>query len=157
MYGITLALLCFGPVADALKLPDDVVVFNQRALAMPVKLTDDRQGKVKELRLFVSDDRGRSWKQAGAYEPASDKVTFEAPKDGLYWFAVQLVLKDGTRLPDEAKQLSADMKVLVDTSAKRQPVYKSYAELLRENEQLRKRVEELERKQSDRSPAVKPK
>ena len=81
---------------------------------------------------------------------------FNAPEDGLYWFAVQFVDKDGKSEPADLKKLHVDVKVFVNTSGKAVKMRKSYAELQSENDELRKKVEELEKKLAEREPSRKP-
>lgn len=155
MFGFVLALFSLGMIADPTKLPSDVIVHDYRAVKMPISLTAELRGKTKQLRLFVSEDQGKSWKHESDHEASVEFVTFEAPEDGLYWFAVQLVLKDGTNMPDDPKEF-VPQKIFVNTSGKPVEVKKPYLELLRENEELRKRVKELEKKLSERQSGDKP-
>jgi hypothetical protein len=82
-------------------------------------------------------------------------VTFTAPRDGLYWFAVQTVRKDGRREPVNLDALAPVRKVYVNTERKPVKAQKFYDELQREAEDLRKAVEQLQKRikelESDRA------
>jgi hypothetical protein len=73
-------------------------------------------------------------------------VTFTAPEDRLYWFALQLVYKDGHSEPADVEDLQANMKVYVNTTGRTLKVRKSSGELLQEVEELRTKVERLEQR-----------
>ena len=156
MYVIALAALSCFLSSNLRKLTSDVTVIEQRSFRIPVNLDDERKDKIKELRVFFSEDRGKSWRHAGDFEPTADGAVFNATEDGLYWFALQVVFKDGTSEPADPKRLCVDTKVFVNTSGKPVAMQKSYAELLRENEELQKKVKELEKKLAVRQPGEKP-
>jgi hypothetical protein len=48
--------------------------------------------------------------------PAEKQFVFVAPKDGEYWFAIQIIGKDGSKFPSTPEGLAADQKVYVNTS-----------------------------------------
>lgn len=156
MYGLTLAVLCARMAADPVELPGDVSEIDSRRFALPVVLTDEQRGEYKKLRLLVSDDRGRSWREEGEYEPTAEQLEFEAAEDGLYWFAAQVVTNDGGVVPADPKDLRPQRKVFINTSGRPVKVRKPYPELVRENAELRKKVQELEKRLADREPGRKP-
>src|SRR5687768_11685736 len=97
---MALVLLSFGTKEDPIELPIGVDVHNHRTVILPVIVGIEGREKLKQIRLFVSDDRGRTWIHEGDYDAATVEVTFHAPDDGLYWFGIQKVLKDGTQVPE---------------------------------------------------------
>ncbi|MDY3553465.1 hypothetical protein R5W24_002567 [Gemmata sp. JC717] len=102
----------------------------------------------------MSEDRGRTWRHEGDYGADTKLIRFDAPDDGLYWFGLQVVFKDGTATPADVKQLKADRKVFVNTNGRPVVMKKEYAVLQAENEALRRRIAELEQKlgESGRKP-----
>ena len=74
------------PVAAPLE--SEVRYFNRRDITMPVQVYDQA---TRELRLFVSDDQGRNWRLQGRARPDVPSITFNAPQDGEYWFALHTV------------------------------------------------------------------
>jgi hypothetical protein len=156
MHGFVLAFLGLALAADPLELPKDVYEIPTRMFAMPLRVNPDRRDKIEKIRLFVSEDRGKTWKQKKDYKPSDKKVIFTAPHDGFYWFAVQKVLKVGDKVPAELDDLIPAMKVYVNSKQRTRKTQKSYEELEREVEQLRTTVERLQKKikqlESDHKP-----
>lgn len=66
-----------------------------------------------ELQLYVSQDRGTSWKFYAKAAPAEGRFSFRAVNDGEYWFALRSVEKSVT--PFDLKKLSPGLKVVFDT------------------------------------------
>ncbi|HEV3257211.1 MAG TPA: hypothetical protein VG013_10050 [Gemmataceae bacterium] len=146
MHGFALVVLGLGLAADPIKLPRDVEEIQTQEFAMPLRFDPDRQGSVRQVRLYVSVDRGKTWRHEKDYKPTDKRVTFSAPRDGLYWFAVQVVLKDGKKEPAVRDNLAPAMKVFVNTERKALKPQKSYEELQREVEDLGKTVDKLQKR-----------
>ena len=49
------------------------------------------------VRVFVSWDHGKSWHFYEEKKPEDAKFRFRAKQDGEYWFALQVVYKDGKK------------------------------------------------------------
>jgi hypothetical protein len=71
--------------------------------------------RLKQLQLFVSTDRGRTWRPAAIAAPDQDKFRFQAESDGLYWFAVQTMDLDGRYYPATLESAQPSLQVIVDT------------------------------------------
>lgn len=68
----------------------------------------------REIQLYVSTDRGLTWKLAQAVPPTAGRFGYEAPSDGEYWFAVRTL--DGLgRLHPQAGEITPGLKVAVDS------------------------------------------
>src|SRR5690349_6964017 len=102
MHGFAFTFLGLVLAADRIELPKDVVEVQQRDFAMPLLFDPNRLDTIERVGLFISEDRGKTWKHKQDCKPNEEQVTFTAPKDGLYWFALQVVLKDGKKEPAEA-------------------------------------------------------
>src|SRR5204863_3071072 len=124
--------------AEPIELAKDVWEIQARQLVMALRLDPDRQRKIERIRLFVSEDRGKTWKHTNDYKPTDDRVSFTATEDGQYWFALQTIFKDGTSEPLQTDDLRAQQKIYVNTDHKALKVQKSYEELQRELAELRK-------------------
>ncbi len=156
MHGFTLAFFGLTLAADPLELPKDVQEIQTRRFAMPIGIDPDRRDEIEKIRFFVSEDQGKTWKHKRDYKPTDKHMIFTAPSDGLYWFAAQVMFKDGGSEPAELNDLVTARKVYVNTERRVLKAQKSYAELQREVEQLRKTVERLQTRikqlESDHKP-----
>lgn len=149
MHGFALVLLSAALAADPVQWPKDVYEISERHFAMPLNHHSEGRGREKRIRLFVSTDMGKSWTHLKDVQPSDEKVQFSAPRDGMYWFALQIELKDRTLL-------TSPMKVYVNSEGKALKTRKSYEDLEREVEELKKTVERLQKKikelEDDRKP-----
>jgi hypothetical protein len=93
-----------------------------RDFGLPVRIDPARRAEVVTVRLFVSRDGGKTWEHCQDTAPDEDRVRFSAPRDGTYWFAVQVVLKDDVKDPPDLKDLVPTMKVHVKSGSKPLPV-----------------------------------
>jgi hypothetical protein len=94
-------------------LPAEVVPLREKAIQIPIEL--NKPAVVRELYLFVSTDQGRTWRQDGYATPDKKFFPFYAREDGIYWFQMQVVHKDGTKDPADLNQMKPALAVLVDT------------------------------------------
>lgn len=147
-----------APLLDAKykELPRDVYLIQTRKFAMPLGIAPAYKDKIETLRFFVSKDQGKTWKHKKDYKPRDKEIIFTAPRDGHYWFALQIVLKDGSKKPDDLEDLDPMRKVYVNSERRPLKPQKSYEELQSEVEQLRRTIEELQKKldqlESNRKP-----
>jgi tetratricopeptide (TPR) repeat protein len=122
--------------------------------AIPIGINGVRREDIEKIRLFVSEDEGKTWKPEKDYKPGDERALFTAPHDGRYWFAAQIVLKNGDSIP--AKLEGPALKVYVNSEGNTSNTQKPCEESEGDVEQLRKKVEHLEKKikelQSDRKP-----
>jgi hypothetical protein len=90
----------------------ELVHVESRTFRIPFALpVPDRAKVVKEVRLYVSRDRGKTWTFVEpAATPDGRAFVFTAPEDGLYWFGLRSVTLDGTIVP---RQLTPSLKVLI--------------------------------------------
>ncbi|MFG0333971.1 MAG: hypothetical protein ACF8TS_11465, partial [Maioricimonas sp. JB049] len=65
-----------------------------------------------EIQLYVSSDRGVNWRHVQSVSPKAGKFTFEAERDGEYWFAVRTL--DARRQQHPRGPLQAGLQVVVD-------------------------------------------
>jgi hypothetical protein len=157
MHGFTLVFLAFAISTEPVELHKDEFEIQTRRFAMSFMSQTGKKDNIECIRLFVSEDRGKSWKHEKDYKPTVEKVTFTAHDDGLYWFALQIVFKDGKSKPDELDDLGPVMKVYVNTERRTIKVRKSYGELQREVVELQKTVQKLQKKIKELEANRKPK
>lgn len=91
----------------------DAMMSDVRELTLPVHTMAEVTGKLRQLHLYVSTDGGETWSRAMSIAPSAKAFSFSAPKDGAYWFAVQLEYLDGRTEPECIRR--PDLKVIVDT------------------------------------------
>ena len=137
------ALLVCLIAPDWQPAPVDPTVYTvqQRAFRVPVQI-ESRRGEIEQIALFVSTDQGKAWRETGVISADEDSFRYVAPNDGVYWFAVQIVLKNKTKEPAEPKLLEPALRVAVETPKKPewQPVL---AEINEELKLLRAEVKKL--------------
>ncbi len=131
-----------SPLApEQVPVDPSVYTIQHRAFRVPVQV-ESRRAEIEQIALFVSTDQGKTWKEAGVIGPDEDSFRYLAADDGLYWFAVQITLKDKTKEPAELGLLQPALKVNVETPKK--PEWQpAIAELDEEVKQLRSEVKRL--------------
>ncbi len=156
MHGIALLTLgCLWPMFS-LALDKDVEVLDYRMFSMPIQIKVDGKRRAEKGRLFVSEDAGKSWIHVKDFEPSDKELIYSAKDDGLYWFAVQLQLANGDHIPASEKKLEPAMKVFVNTLGRPVSKLKTYGDLLKETEELRRTLDEVQRKLKRLETPVRP-
>ncbi len=111
--GLSLSAPAPFPRRRPVPTDEDVCVVPGMRFKFPVRVRAGYQDKLRELRLFVSADQGRTWRLAQTIKPGEDGFRFTAPRPGVYWFRLQSIHKDGAHEPPEVRGTTADQKVLV--------------------------------------------
>src|SRR6516164_4461490 len=140
MHGMAFVFLTLAFPSEYSELPSDVEEIHARHFALPLHIDPERKEAIKRIVLYVSEDRGKTWKHSGDYKTTDDEMRFHAPKDGLYWFALQVESSEGKIQPEKTADLSPGMKVYVNAEQKSLKVHKSHDQLAREVKELRKTV-----------------
>jgi hypothetical protein len=146
MHGLVFVFLGLGLCSELLEREPDVVEIQTRAFALPLRFEPDRVRSIDRVHVFVSRDQGKVWKHLKDFGTSAKQVAFAAPGDGLYWFAVQVVTKDGEREPPDLQGLIPAQKVYVNTEGRALELKRPCEELRREVEALREEVERLKRR-----------
>ncbi len=107
-----LALLLMLNTCGAIDAP---TALKDRSIAIPCNLTAN-PADVQEVVLFVSIDQGRQWSRAGAIRPSDRFFAYQAPTDGVYWFNIAVVYKNGSQVPADIAQTPVQQKVIFDTA-----------------------------------------
>ena len=84
-------------------------------LKLPFKVAPDAWKNIASISLFVSDDQGKSWKEAVRInDNARDAFDFNAPHDGEYWFKLRVMDKEKHETPETLdRKTEPDLKVTV--------------------------------------------
>lgn len=88
-----------------------VIQVNRRDFALPVQLHDRA---ALELRLFVSEDRGATWRLHSRSRPDVPAMSFSAPRDGEYWFYLHTMTPANGAQPTP-DQFAPVLQLRVDT------------------------------------------
>lgn len=105
--------------ADLGREPDGVVYSPHPAFRIPLDLTPQEREQIAAVRLFVSEDEGKSWVLHSDGAPDMKIITFRASKDGSFWFSIALVDRQGNQMPGDIRAVEPGLKVVVDTSKPR--------------------------------------
>ncbi|MBN1851738.1 MAG: hypothetical protein JW829_03410 [Pirellulales bacterium] len=105
-------------IPDAKSLPEPIY-WKQYIFSIPYRVHRDAMAPDApvEVRLFVSSDRGISWKEVSRVPANIKGFTYYATADGEYWFALQTTDRRGTRWPPGPHQVG--LRVIVDTESPR--------------------------------------
>ncbi|MHC5536923.1 hypothetical protein ACYOEI_01460 [Singulisphaera rosea] len=116
--GISLSLGIVAAIASADSVPSQPATIYQRnrAFRIPFQNHPNEKSRRREVQLWVSEDRGKSWKPKDSTTPDQPSFTFQAAKDGEYWLAVRTVDDEGRLHPSSNDQIVPSMKVVVDTT-----------------------------------------
>ncbi|MFM7539956.1 MAG: hypothetical protein ACKO9Z_09885 [Planctomycetota bacterium] len=82
---------------------------------IPVSIAPEKQNSLKEIVLFSSFNRGRSWELHSRIKPDQDGFQFVAPTDGPYWFSVAVIDLNGNMDPRDIYRAPVGQKIFVDT------------------------------------------
>ncbi len=140
---------------------------NDKNFKIPIYVDPERLPEIKQIRLFVSTDKGKTWKQIKSVPVGKGSVNYYAPKDGLYWFKIQAVRKDKQLDPEDIDEVPPSLRVLVQTTgeARQSPEspekeiakLRAHADSLQmEISDLRGKLAELEKKLGEGKPHPKP-
>jgi hypothetical protein len=143
---MSVVLSCLAGLLAAGPAGDGVFTVPSRTFQIPLRVEEGRRAELQEVLLFVSTDSGRSWETAGRVGPDRDSVAFTAPRDGVYWFTVAAVGRDGKQSPADLTGASPMLKVCVETAGKDAPEAAPPADLEQEAARLRAAVEQMEKR-----------
>lgn len=94
---------------------DDVVHMNQRGFQIPIKIQPERINDVRELYLYVSPDRGKTWEIYSKALPTAKAFDFFSAADGLLYFSIAVIDQRGKQDPLDVYKAPIGLKVHVDT------------------------------------------
>jgi hypothetical protein len=94
----------------------DVMKIEQRIFMLAVQIQPAERPRLKEVRLYMSADEGRTWQRVGTQSPDMHSFRVEVPRDGLYWFTVAKVDRTGKQDPEDVRTHGPALKVQVQTT-----------------------------------------
>jgi hypothetical protein len=156
MFAVTSCLVCLALIGPG-QGGADLHTIQEQAFQIPFQLDPGRGSEVAQVFLFVSHNKGKTWKKVATATPQEKGFRFQAPKDGTYWFTVQTRDKKGRLDPADLSNVTPSLKVVVQTGKKQPgpptdaipsdypPGTPSTGELANEVRVLRASVKELEK------------
>jgi len=121
-FGLGLALLAHATGAAA----EELLYLRERYTEIPINFEDHaNRDQISKMVLWVSEDAGKSWQQAGVAYPTDKHFTFRAKADGQYWFSLVTVYKDGRLDPANVGAQPPGLKMIFDTQ---EPLIKLHCE-----------------------------
>jgi hypothetical protein len=91
--------------------PDAPIVTNEAKFAIPVEVAAGDPAQA-EVRLYVSDDAGKSWKMHRRSKAPVESFEFGAAGDKEYWFCVRSA--DAAGRENTTEPMSPELRVVVD-------------------------------------------
>jgi hypothetical protein len=95
---------------------EGTVYSGQRSFRIPLDLSADERAGITGIRLYVSENGGRTWVRHHDADPSAQFITFRANEDGPYWFSVALVDRQGEQIPADIRTAEPGLRVMVDTA-----------------------------------------
>ncbi len=113
---VALATGAWGPIRPTWAADPGPVITRQNAFAIPFSLNPHTAGSPQPegVELFVSGDRGISWKAYQRQTRSADRFQFRAPRDGEYWFVVR-TFGQNQPIPNLGRP-APELRVVVDTN-----------------------------------------
>jgi hypothetical protein len=133
-------------LASHVAVGDPVIAARTRSFAVPLIVSEKQKEKAKSVRILVSEDRGKSWKLVKECKPSEKQIEFEAKRDDLYLFALQIVNNDGKTDPKTEPELVPVLRIYVNTTKRIREIENNDSELQKEVEIRRRMIERLEKR-----------
>src|SRR5579884_980073 len=112
-----LLLLSATPRTASAAAPDpvaaDVHCWKDRHFLIPIADGVPGQNGIREVVLYVSEDYGKTYSRAATAKTGQTRFSVTVGRDGLYYFALQIVGQDGKLYPEDTLRLQPALKVLV--------------------------------------------
>lgn len=96
--------------------PGEVVHTRDRSQSIPINIQEARRAEVRELVLYASADKGRTWSQAAVITPDKSGFVFVAPADGTYWLRSAVVNRNGQQQPEDPGVGRPEWVLVIDTA-----------------------------------------
>lgn len=93
---------------------DGAVYLKQSTFKIPIHVAADKKDLIKELFLYVSTDRGATWRRIQTAKPTDQSFTFRAQTDGEYWFSLAYVDQNDKTEPSDVRTHPPDLQVVID-------------------------------------------
>ena len=144
-------VLCLSAPVGSADAGPDVIRVNARQFQIPVEIQRGQRPNIKELQLYVSADQGKTWQQAASVRSDAKAFSFEAPREGTYWFNVRVIKADGTADPVALSWQRPALKLQVSAgeSKRDKGTQESVQDLILELKAVRQQLEGIEKRLSE--------
>lgn len=116
---VLLACLVRASSPCAQQTPNEPTLTRETSFQLPFNIQAQELPRLQEIQLYVSVDRGRTWKQYAVAQPEERGFTFSAWGDGEYWFTVASLYRDGKRFPASLTGAAPQKRILIDATPPR--------------------------------------
>lgn len=96
-----------------------VVVTHLRDFKLPVGVPSEIKADLSKVFLFMSADRGKTWKGVDEGDENCVQFSVRLEKDGEYWFCVQTMDKRGQRTPAEVAGSRPALRLVVQSKVEK--------------------------------------
>lgn len=103
------------PVAAQQPIPVQRNYLNKHVIRLPIEMEQNVRQAVQEIHLYVKDQPGAAWKLTDKVGAAQESFTFQAPRDGEYWFTMVTLDKQGRSHPADVRNEPPGLAVIIDT------------------------------------------
>lgn len=93
----------------------DYFPMNTRTIKLPIDYKKDRK-LIGQVQLFVARNGENMWAQEAEVTPDRDAFVFSAKDDGIYWFQIVTIDRQGRKDPPDVTKEPPALKVVVDTT-----------------------------------------
>jgi hypothetical protein len=99
----------------ALSAEEEIFHTNLRGFQLPITINPEVKSRVREVDLYLSRDQGKTWERYARATPEKKAFDFLAGSDGLYYFSIAVIDRDGRQDPADLSRTKVGQKILIDT------------------------------------------
>jgi hypothetical protein len=88
---------------------------NKHTIQLPIVLDERARPMLQEIQLYYKEQPSAPWALRDKAGPTQTAFTFQAPRDGEYWFTMVTVDRQGRRVPPDVSREEPALVVVVDT------------------------------------------
>ena len=108
-----LVIIAVRPVVAAGQ--GNVSYHNATSFKIPFEIGSADKKRIKSIELYVSEDRGETWKLYTSTTASTSYFAFRGNREGEFWFAIRTLDISGRYNPSDDQPIEPDWRVMVDT------------------------------------------
>jgi hypothetical protein len=90
---------------------------NKHVIQLPILIEERQRSLIQEIHLYVKDSPTSPWTLRDKVGPTQESFTFQAPRDGEYWFTMVTMDRQGRSYPADLRNEPPGLAVIIDTRA----------------------------------------